>query len=127
MNNIELLIKQAQEITASGLPFMEGKEKLEVEGAILNSILTVAEYGYMEGINEQTGDKEDYVVIALKEYPKNFIYGSSVVTQAFKTLEAKFDEDSLQTLLDFGITFRLSKQISKTTKRKYTKIEFFPN
>ena len=127
MNNIELLIKQAQEITSSGLPFMADKEKLEVEGAVLNNILTVAEYGYLEGTNEQTGVKEEYVVIALKEYPTNFIYGSSVVTQAFKQLEEKFDENSLQALLDFGLTFRLTKQISKTTKRKYTRIEFFPN
>lgn len=125
--NIELLIKKAQEITASGLPFMEGKEKLEVEGNVLNNILTVAEYGYMEGTNDQTGEKEDYVVIALKEYPKNFIYGSSVVTQAFKTLEGKFTDDDLKQLLDFGLTFRLTKQISKVSKRKYTKIEFFPN
>lgn len=126
MNNIELLIKQAQEITASGLPFMTGKDKLEVEGAVLGATLTVDEFGYMEGTNEDTGAKEEYVVISLKEYPNHFIYGSSVVTQAFKTLETKFDEVNLQQLIEFGLTFRLTKQISKN-KRKYTKIEFFPN
>ena len=124
--NIELLIKQAQEITASGLPFMADKEKLEIEGTVLNSILTVDEYGYMEGINEETGTKEEYVVIALKEYPNNFIYGSSVVTQAFKMLESKFSSEQLKSIIEYGLTFKLSKQLSKN-KRKYTKIEFFPN
>lgn len=121
--NIELLIKQAQEITASGLPFMVGKDKIDVDTILLKT-LTVEEYGYMEGTNDETGELEEYVVILLKDAP-GFIYGSSVVTQAFKTLEQKFDDVTLKSLLEFGLTFRLSKHVSKN-KRKYTKIEFFP-
>lgn len=124
MLNIQDLIKQAKEITTSGLPLMEGKEKLEVD-TLLNHKLTVDEYGYMEGINEESGAKEDYVVIALKEYPQHFIYGSSVVTQAFKRLDEQIKGKEKEELLEYGLTFKLSKLVSKN-KRKYTKIEFFP-
>lgn len=117
--NLEELINEVSQITASGLPFMEGKEKLEVKGDILNNVFTVDDYGFLEG------DEGEYVVIALKEFPKHFIYGSSVVTQAFKTLDEKFNAEQKAFLLEKGLTFKLSEMISKN-KRKYTKIVFFP-
>lgn len=122
MNNtmdFELLEYEVSQITASGLPFMEGKEKLEVKGDVLNNTLTVDDYGFLEG------EEGEYVVIALKEYPQHFIYGSSVVTQAFKTLDEKFNEEQKAFLLEKGLTFKLSEMLSKN-KRKYTKIVFFP-
>jgi hypothetical protein len=119
MMNLEQLINQVQQITASGLPFMEGKEKLEVKGNILNNVLTVDEYGFLEG------EEGEYVVIALKEYPQHFIYGSSVVTQAFKTLEETLDEEERAFILDKGLTFKLTEVVSKN-KRKYIKLTFFP-
>ena len=114
------LIKQAQEVTMSGLPFMDGKEKLEVTGEVLNNILTVDDYGYLEG------DDGEYVVISLKEYPHHFIYGGSVVTDAFKKLENKIGAESIAQLIQHGLTFRLSELVSKN-KRKYIRISFFPN
>ena len=117
--DFELLVNEVSQITASGLPFMEGKEKLEVKGDILNNTLTVDDYGFLEG------EEGEYVVIALKEYPKHFIYGSSVVTQAFKSLDEKFNEEQKAFLLEKGLTFKLSEMLSKN-KRKYTKIVFFP-
>lgn len=120
MMNINDLINQAKEVTASGLPFMEGKEPIKVEGNILNNTLTVDEYGYLEG------DDGEYVVIALKEYPKHFIYGGSVVTDAFKKLEGKVGIDNIAKLIEHGLTFKLSELIS-SKKRKYIKISFFPN
>lgn len=119
MMNIENLINEVSQITASGLPFMEGKEKLEVKGDILNNVLTVDDYGFLEG------EEGEYVVIALKEYPNHFIYGSSVVTQAFKTLDEKFNDEEKEFLLEKGLTFKLNEILSKN-KRKYTKIIFFP-
>ena len=120
MLNINELIKQAQEVTMSGLPFMDGKEKLEVTGEVLNNILTVDDYGYLEG------DDGEYVVISLKEYPHHFIYGGSVVTDAFKKLENKIGAESMVQLIQHGLTFRLSELVSKN-KRKYIRISFFPN
>ena len=118
--NIENLIKQAQEVTASGLPLMEGRENLEVSGEVLNNTLTVDDYGYLEG------DDGEYVVIALKEYPKHFIYGGSVVTDAFKKLEGKVGTDGMTALIEHGLTFKLNEMTSKN-KRRYIRISFFPN
>ena len=119
MMNLDLLMEEVSQITASGLPFMEGKEKLEVKGNILNNTLTCTDFGFLEG------EEGEYVVIALKEYPSNFIYGSSVVTQAFKTLDEKFNDEQKAFLLNQGLTFKLIEMMSKN-KRKYTKIVFFP-
>lgn len=113
------LITEVQEITASGLPFMEGREKLEISLQVLDTTLTVDDYGYLDG------DQGKYVVIALKEYPKHFIYGSSVVTQAFEKLDEKLTTEQRQFLIAQGLTFKLSQVMSKNKKR-YTKIEFFP-
>ena len=118
--NINELIKQAQEITKSGLPFMDGREKLEVNGDVLGRILTVDDFGYLDG------DDGNYVVIAPKEYPKHFIYGGSVVTDAFKKLEEKIGAENMAQLIQYGLTFRLSELVSKN-KRKYISITFFPN
>lgn len=120
MMNINELIKQAQEVTKSGLPFMDGREKLEITGEVLNNILTVDDYGYLDG------DDGNYVVISLKEYPKHFIYGGSVVTDAFKKLEEKIGAENMAQLIQYGLTFRLSELVSKN-KRKYVRISFFPN
>lgn len=120
MMNINELINQAKEVTASGLPFMDGREPIKVEGNILNNTLTVEDYGYLEG------DDGEYVVIALKEYPQHFIYGGSVVTDAFKKLEGKVGTDNMVKLIEHGLTFKLTELVSKN-KRKYTRISFFPN
>ena len=119
MMNINELIKQAQEVTKSGLPFMDGREKLEITGEVLNNILTVDDYGYLDG------DDGNYVVISLREYPNHFIYGGSVVTDAFKKLEEKIGAENMAQLIQYGLTFRLSELISKN-KRKYVRISFFP-
>lgn len=119
MMNYEQLINEVSQITASGLPFMEGREKLEVKGNVLNNTLTVDDYGFLEG------EEGEYVVITLKEYPEHFIYGSSVVTQAFKKLDETYGADVKAFLLEKGFTFKLTEMVSKN-KRKYTKIVFFP-
>lgn len=119
--NLQELMNKAVEITASGLPFMEGKENLKVDGAVLNAKLTVDEYGYLEG------DDGEYVVIVLKEYPDKFIYGSSVVTDAFKKLDTKFTDEEINFLISQGLTMKLTKiQSKKNANRIYTGIKFFP-
>ena len=119
MININELIQQTKEITMSGLPFMEGKEKLEIGGDVLNKTLTVNEYGFLES------DDGQYVVISLKEYPKHFIYGGSVVTEAFLKLQDRFNDEEIEEILNHGLTFKLTELMS-SNKRKYIKIEFFP-
>lgn len=110
---IELLAK-VREITASGLPFMEGREKAElVEGALY----LITNYGYLVS---ETGN--EYVVLGDED---NFYYGGQVVTDAFKKLEKALTEEELKEVIEEGIEIKVSKKISKT-KRKYTTCEFFP-
>lgn len=107
------LIARAKEITASGLPLMEGKTKTDfVDG----EVYTVKEYGYLEG------DNGDFVVVADKD---TFAYGGSVVTEAFKGLDEKLTQEEIEELLQDGIPMKISKKKSKNG-RKYTTCEFFP-
>lgn len=116
--NVEDLFKQVSEITESGLPLMEGKEKLDSK-EILGEVVTVDEYGFMEG------EEGEYVVISLQEYPQNFIYGGSVVSEAFKKFDGKFDDEQKKTIIEHGLTFVLEEKKS-ANKRNYTKITLFP-
>lgn len=118
MVNVNELMERVAKITESGSPIMSGREKIDVHD-VLDMNLTVDEYDFLEGSDGK------YVVITTVEYPNNFIYGSSVVTQAFLELEEAFTVDEINLLLQRGITFKLTELTSKN-KRKYIKISFFP-
>jgi hypothetical protein len=107
------LIKKAQEITASGLPFMEGKQKVELEDG---SLYVVKNYGYLES------EDGNFVVVA---DDTTFAFGGSVVTDAFKKLDASLDGSEIEELLKDGIEIGIKKKKSKN-KRDYTTCEFFP-
>jgi len=107
------LKSKIKEITASGLPLMEGKEKTDFADG---DIYTVKEYGYLEG------DNGEFVVVA---GDKTFAYGGAVVTEAFKNLDNQLTPDEINDILSEGITMKLSKKKSKNG-RKYTSCEFFP-
>jgi hypothetical protein len=112
--NLNDLIKKAQEITASGLPFMEGKEKVDLQDG---EVYIVKDYGYLES------DNGDFVVIANDE---TFAFGGAVVTDAFKKLDGALDGSKIEELLKDGIEIGITKKKSKN-KREYTACEFFPN
>ena len=116
--NFNDLISKVQQITQSGLPFMEGRTKLDTNN-VLGQILTVDEYGYLEG------EEGEYIVLTVKEHPNNFIYGSSVITGAFKKLEEQLTVDEMNVLIESGLVIRIEEVLS-SNKRKYKKIVFFP-
>ena len=112
MMNFELLNK-VKEITASGLPFMEGKEKLELGNG---TTFVVKHYGFLEG------DNGDYVVIADDEY---YSFGGSIVTEAFKKLDEALTDKEITQVLSEGLPVKVSKKKSKNG-RQYTACEFYP-
>lgn len=118
MNNVNV-IDIIKGITDSGLPLMEGKEKLETS-AILNTVVNVNEFDFMDG------ELGEYVVFTTKEYPDNFFYGSSVTTESFKKLVEKVEEKTLQGVLEFGLPCKFTELMSKN-KRKYIRVIFYPN
>lgn len=111
--NVQELIKKAQEITASGLPFMEGKDKVELEDG---GLYIVKNYGYLES------EDGDFVVLSDET---TFAFGGSVITDNFKKLDASLDGTEIEELLKEGIEIAIKKKISKG-KRSYTVCEFFP-
>lgn len=115
--NIQSLIVKAKEVTSHGLPFMQGKEKEEIN---MGMIYNINEYGFLQG---ETGD--DFVVFTTKEYTDKFFYGGSVVTQKIKDLEANLNANEIAQLLEHGIEIIFVQKVSKN-KKKYTTCEFFP-
>ena len=115
--NIKSLISKAKEVTSTGLPFMQGKEKEEIS---MGMIYNINEYGFLQG---ETG--EDFVVFTTKEYNDKFFYGGSVVTQKIKDLEANLSHDEIAQLLEYGIEVLFIQKVSKN-KKKYTTCEFYP-
>lgn len=117
--NMQNIIAQIKGITASGLPFMEGLEKGETQ-EILGQIVNVDEFGFMNG------DDGEYVVFTIKENEDNFFFGSTVVTSAFKQLDANIQPEVLKEILELGLPIKLTERQSKS-KRKYIKVDFYPN
>ena len=117
--NIKALINKAKEVTATGLPFMQGKEKHELT---MGMIYNINEYGFLDGGESN----EEFVVFTTKEHPEAFFYGGSVVTQKIKDLEANLTNEEIAQLLDYGIEVIFLQKLSKN-KKKYTTCEFFPS
>lgn len=113
------IIAQIKGITASGLPFMEGLDKGETS-ELLGQTVNVIEYGYMNG------DDGEYVVFLIKENEEYFFFGSTVVTSAFKQLDATIQPEVLKEVLELGLPIKLTERQSKS-KRKYIKVDFYPN
>lgn len=113
------IIAQIKGITASGLPFMEGLDKGETSD-LLGQVLNVVEYGYMNG------DDGEYVVFIVRENDEHFFFGSTVVTSAFKQLDATIQPEVLKEILELGLPIKLTERQSKS-KRKYIKVDFYPN
>lgn len=112
--NLQDIISQVKEITASGLPFMDGKEKVALEDG---DLYTVKNYGYL------TSADGDFVVVA---DDTTYAFGGSIVTEAFTKLDAKIDGTQIAELLKDGIPMKISKRKSESSKRNYTVCEFFP-
>jgi hypothetical protein len=116
--SIKNLINKAKEVTSSGLPFMQGKEKDELT---MGMIYNINEYGFLKG-----EEGEDFVVFTTNEMPGKFYYGGSVVTEKMKELEEALAPSEMSELLENGIEIVFIQKVSKN-KKKYTNCEFFPS
>ena len=111
------LIQSLKAMTANGLPFMDGKEKMDLPK---NQLITITEYGFMEG------EDGEFVVIVTKEYPNYFMFGGMVLTNKMKQVDEGFTDEQKHEILNMGIELVCTEKLSKA-KRKYTNVEFFPN
>jgi hypothetical protein len=101
------------------LPFMEGREKGELD-RIINTPVTINDYGFLH--DNSKGDDKEYVCFTIKEDPQNFYFGGQVLTENMKELEEDGYKDAI---LEEGLPVLLSKRKSKN-KKEYTTVTFYP-
>ena len=112
-----LSLKERAKQFSNLLPFMEGREKGELD-KLIDKTVTIRDYGFL---NDEHG--EEYVCFICDEDKENFYFGGSVLTQNIKQLDA---EGYAQEIAQEGLPTKFGKRQSKTG-RKYTSIEFFPS
>lgn len=118
MRKIEELKNLAKQITVSGLPFMEGKEKGDMDN-LINRTVTINDYGFMKD------QDAEYAVFTCKEDDGFFYFGGGVTTDCLKKIDEQFTDDEIAELLEEGLPVHFEKRKSKN-KREYTKCTFFP-
>lgn len=111
------LKERAKEFTIL-LPFMEGKNKDEVDN-IKGTTVTINEYGFIKSAED---NKPDFVAFTIKEDPKCFYFGGQVLTDQLKQLD---DEGYREEIEKDGLPVRFGEKKS-ANGRKYTTVEFYP-
>lgn len=124
MLNINEIIAKAKEVTLTGLPFMEGREKGDLND-LINTTVVIKDYGYMEDV-DKNGEVKEYASFIIEENDKEFFFGGQVLTDNLKKLDEVLTDKELEQLLENGIPVVLGKKKSKN-KREYTTCNFFPN
>jgi len=110
--NLRELAKALQ----NDLPLMNNRTKGEQED-LIGEIVTIEDYDFMKGENGA------YVVFTVKEYPEQFFFGGSVLTEQLQKVEEAEMHDQV---ISEGLPMLLTKKQSKETKRNYTAVKFYP-
>lgn len=101
------------------LPFMEGKDKGEME-RLIDTPCTLREFGFLKD-NTDGADKE-YVCFIVDEDPQHFFFGGQVLTDNLRQLDAEGYHDEIA---EHGLPVLFEKKKSKN-KREYTTVTFYP-
>ena len=99
-----------------GIPFMEDKTKFDVPQG---EDLTIIDYGFIKG------EDAPYAVLLFAEYPENFAFGNSIISDDIAEMEKDFG--SKAKVLDAlkAVKVKFTKVPSKKNpKREYTAVEF---
>ena len=96
-----------------GCEIMENREKSE---QIMDEVVTITDMDIL------TGDKGNYAVYTLKEYPKNYFFGGKSLTLIAE--EVKADSELMNELHTVGLRVSLKKV--KTKKgNDFTQVELY--
>ena len=112
-NNVNVLelLKGLKDELENALPIMEGREK----GTLVEGVkMTIKDWGYMMGKDDNGNDKE-YACVIVKEDDKNFYFLNSVPTDKLKKIDSLYDEKTLALIKDNGIpvVFEIKKSKDK--------------
>jgi hypothetical protein len=102
------------------LPFMEGKDKGELD-RIIDINVTIIDYVFLKYTNDD-GEEKDYVCFVTKEDPQHFYFGGQVLTDNMHELDAEGYGEAIR---KEGLPVQFSKKKSKN-KREYTTVNFYP-
>lgn len=97
-----------------GIPFMEGRTKVDIP---VDKGLHLKDYGFIKG------DEAPFAVMLFEEYPENFMFGNSIVTDDIKTIEEDMGSKKQALNLLAGVTMKFAKRTSKRG-REYMSVEF---
>lgn len=115
-NEMKKSLKERAKEFSVRLPFMDGREKGKTE-ELLGQVSTITDYGFL---NDEHG--EAYAVFIVKERPKTFYFGGTVLTDQLAQLEADgYHADIVAEGLPMLMATRKSKN-----GRGYTAVEFYP-
>lgn len=103
------------------LPFMEGREKGEMD-RIVDTTVTIRDYGFLMGEDEKTHEEKEYVCFIVDEDPQTFYFGGQVLTEAIKELDG---DGYREAITKEGLPALFGKKTSKS-KRAYTTVKFYP-
>lgn len=97
-----------------GIPFMDGRTKTDIP---VGKGLHLKDYGFIKG------DDAPFAVMLFEEYPKNFMFGNSIVTDDIKTIEKDMGSKEQALNLLAGVSMKFTKRTSKRG-RDYMSVEF---
>ena len=115
MKSMKSLKERAKEFDVR-LPFMEGREKGETK-ELLGTVNTICDYGFLP--NEHG---EVYACFIVKERPKKFYFGGTVITDRLTQLE---EEGYHEAIMAEGLPVRMDEKKSRNN-RTFTNVVFFP-
>lgn len=110
-------LRQAAKALENNLPFMEGRQKGEME-KLVGTTVTIIEYGFL---NDGSNNK-DYVSFITAEHPEHFFFGGQVLTDAMASFEA---DGFHEVIAEDGLPVAIGEKTS-AKKRKYVTAKFFP-
>lgn len=99
---------------AKGIPFMEGREKMNLP---LAENLHITDYGFING------SEKPYAVMLFAEYPDKFAFGNTIVTSDLQTIESDAGSKEEALALLAGVAVKFTKSVSKRG-REYVSVEF---
>lgn len=102
-------------------PLIKDREKLET-AKIVGQTLTIADFD----IATKRGEDKSFAVVVFKEYPDNFIFAASVLTDLLADLAAQLEAENLdlhKTLEEDPLRIQLVTRTSRSSGRSYTDVE----
>lgn len=110
------LRERAKEFSVQ-LPLMEGRDKGDTK-ALLDTICTITDYGFLPN---DAG--EVYAVFTVKEHPKHFFFGGSVLTDRLTALDS---EGYREEIVTDGLPVLMTNAKGKKSNRTYVSVTLYP-